>query len=153
MKREILITNRHRAIKVSAASVQRVVHALDALKGYECPEGQLSVVFTDDREIARLHLEFMNDGSVTDVITFIGEPHPLEPFAGEICINLDQARRAAKEHQTTFAQELRLYLTHGWLHLAGEKDETKPQIASMRVAESVAVSYLEQQKIRLRISV
>ena len=153
MKREVAITNRHARVKVSSASVKRILQALDRLKGYECPEGQLSVVFVDDKEIVRLHQEFLEDPSVTDVITFIGEPHPVEPFAGEICINIDQAKRAAKEHQHTLAQELRLYLTHGWLHLAGEKDETKPQIASMRVAESVALAYLEQLKLRLRLTV
>jgi probable rRNA maturation factor len=153
MKREIAISNRHSRVKVSSASVKRILQALDRLKGYDCPEGQLSVVFVDDAEIIRLHREFLEDPTVTDVITFVGEPHPVEPFAGEICINVDQAKRAAKEHQHTLAQELRLYLTHGWLHLTGEKDETKPQVASMRVAESVALAYLEQLKLRLRLTV
>ena len=98
MSRVVDISVRHAKTKVSAVSVQRVVHALDKLKGYRCPEGSLSIAFLGDKETAKLHDEFLGDPTVTDVITFVGEEHPGEPFAGEICVNIDQARRAAKEH-------------------------------------------------------
>jgi probable rRNA maturation factor len=93
----------------------------------------------------------MGDPTVTDVITFVGEEHPGEPFAGEICVNIDQARRAAKEHGVTLATELRLYVAHGWLHLSGLRDGNRKESAAMRVGEAVAVSHLDKLGAKLRI--
>ena len=138
MSRVVDISVRHAKTKVSAVSVQRVVHALDKLKGYRCPEGSLSIAF-------------LGDPTVTDVITFVGEEHPGEPFAGEICVNIDQARRAAKEHGVTLATELRLYVAHGWLHLSGLRDGNRKESAAMRVGEAVAVSHLDKLGAKLRV--
>ena len=49
MSRVVDISVRHAKTKVSAVSVQRVVHALDKLKGYRCPEGSLSIAFLGDK--------------------------------------------------------------------------------------------------------
>ena len=53
MSRVVDISVRHAKTKVSAVSVQRVVHALDKLKGYRCPEGSLSIAFLGDKETAK----------------------------------------------------------------------------------------------------
>lgn len=151
MAREVQVAQRRRGVTVSSASVTRVVHALDRGRPPHCPAGSLSVAFVGDREIARLHADFLDDPSVTDVITFPGEPHPAEPFAGEICINVDQARRAAREHGQSLAEELRLYLVHGWLHLAGLDDGTPRQVAAMRAAERRVLTSLDRKGLRLRV--
>ena len=151
MGREVQVAQRRRGVTVSPASVTAVIHALDRSRTLRCPPGTLSVVFVGDREIARLHSDYLDDASVTDVITFPGEPHPGEAFAGEICINVDQARRAAAEHAQTFAAELRLYLVHGWLHLAGLKDGTPAQSAAMRAGERAATRSLDRAGLRLRV--
>jgi probable rRNA maturation factor len=151
MARVVDISVRHPKAKVSAASVRRVILALDRMKGYRCPAGSLSVVFLGDKETARLHDDFLGDPSVTDVITFVGEEHPAEPFAGEICVNVDQARRAAREHGVTLAAELRLYVAHGWLHLAGLRDGNRRESAAMRVGEAVATSHLDKLGAKLRV--
>lgn len=152
MSREVDVSVRHARTKVSAASVVKVVHALDRMRARRCPRGSLSVAFLGDRETARLHDDFLGDPSVTDVITFVGEEHPGEPFAGEICVNIDQARRAAKEHGTTLAQELRLYLAHGWLHLSGLRDGTRAESAAMRAGEARALAHLDRCGARLRVT-
>lgn len=151
MSRVIDISVRHPKTKVSAISVQRVVQALDKMKGYRCPVGALSIAFLGDKETAKIHAEFLGDPTVTDVITFVGEEHPSEPFAGEICVNIDQARRAAKEHGVTLATELRLYVAHGWLHLSGLRDGNRKESAAMRVGEAVALSHLEKLGAKLRV--
>ena len=153
MPRSVAIANEHAKAKVSAVSVVAVIHALDRLRAWRCPKGELSVVFLGDKAIAKIHADFLDDPTVTDVITFIGEDHPVEPFAGEVCINVDQAKRAAKEHGTTLEHELRLYLAHGWLHLAGLLDSTKAQAVKMRAAEVVALKHLDQAKVRLKVAV
>ena len=125
MSRIVDISVRHAKTKVSAVSVQRVVHALDKLKGYRCPEGSLSIAFLGDKETAKLHDEFLGDPTVTDVITF--------------------------EHGVTLATELRLYVAHGWLHLSGLRDGNRKESAAMRVGEAVAVSHLDKLGAKLRV--
>lgn len=153
MPRAVDIANEHAKAKVSAASAIAVIQALDRLRAWRCPKGELSVVFLGDKAIAKIHADFLDDPTVTDVITFIGEDHPVEPFAGEICINVDQAKRAAKEHGTSLEHELLLYLAHGWLHLSGLLDSTKAQAAKMRAAEVLALKHLDKAKVRLKVAV
>lgn len=141
--REVEVAIRHRRYRISSVSIQKTIQCLDGLASFTCPSGNLSVVLVDDREIKKLHRDFMDDSTVTDVITFVGEDHPLEPFAGEICINLDQAKRAAREHEVTFEREVTLYLVHGWLHLCGLRDHTAVQAKKMRKAEAVALAHLD----------
>lgn len=149
--REVEVAIRHRRYRLSPASIQKTIQCLDGLSSYHCPPGNLSVVFVDDREIKKLHRDFMDDDSVTDVITFVGEDHPLEPFAGEICINLDQAKRATREHKVTLARELTLYLVHGWLHLCGLRDHTLAQAKKMRKAEAIALAHLDAAKRKVKV--
>ena len=98
MSRVVDVAVRHPRVRVASAPVVAVVHALDRMRSYRCPRGALSIAFLGDRETSQVHADYLDDPSVTDVITFPGEDHPGEPFAGEICVNIDQARRAAKEH-------------------------------------------------------
>ncbi len=151
MSRVVDVAVRHPRVRVAAAPVVAVVHALDRMRSYRCPRGALSIAFLGDRETSQVHADYLDDPSVTDVITFPGEDHPGEPFAGEICVNIDQARRAAKEHGTTLAAELRLYVAHGWLHLAGLRDGTKAECLAMRAGEAAALAHLDRAKRRLRV--
>lgn len=103
------------------------------------------MVFVGDAEISRLHDDFMNDPSVTDVITFPGDDGPgPDPFAGEICVCVDQAMREAPKHGMSPDDELTLYLVHGWLHLAGHCDLKPGPRAAMREAERVCLALLRE---------
>lgn len=77
---------------------------------------EVSVVLLDDEEIARVHAEFMDDPSPTDVISFPYGPH------GEILISAETAARQAREYGKSFEEELALYVVHGTLHLCGYED-------------------------------
>ncbi len=67
---------------------------------------------TDD-EIARVHGEYLDDPTPTDVITF---------HHGEILISADTAVRVAGELGQPADREALLYLIHGLLHLNGHDD-------------------------------
>lgn len=90
--------------------------------------------------MSRLHLDFLDDSSVTDVITFDGAPEL--GTAGEICVCAHVARNYAQAHGTDFAEELTLYLVHGYLHLSGFDDTTPDARKKMRQGESRAMSLL-----------
>ena len=105
-----------------------------------CPEGELSLAFVSDPALAKLHEKFFDDPSITDVITFEGEP--AFGVAGEVCVSVDTAQRYAAENGRGFSEELSLYVIHGWLHLAGY-DDLKPELKrAMRRAEARAEKIL-----------
>jgi probable rRNA maturation factor len=72
--------------------------------------------------MARVHGEFLNDDSDTDVITF---QH------GEILVCPEVARRQARQHDRTTGEEVALYAIHGILHLLGFDHEKKTGAAHM----------------------
>ena len=145
------VANLCRKVKVSPRSVEKLIHTLDCMRGIRCPYGEISVAIVNDRETVRLHKEYMDDATVTDVITFVGEEHPDEPFAGEICVNVDQAKREAKSRGCDWVDELTLYTVHGWLHLAGFRDKKPKEALLMRAAEKKALDYLSKLKVKLHI--
>ena len=72
---------------------------------------EISIV--DDEAIARIHGDFLDDPTPTDVITF---QH------GELIASADTAARMARELGHSMLEELFLYLVHGLLHLNGHLD-------------------------------
>lgn len=147
---------------VSEEEIAAVVACLRESAPWKFPAGTLSVAFLGDDEICRMHEEFLSDPSKTDVITFPGDDVFSEPrlrlipgeggpdnlesdedaFAGEICVCVDQAMRIAKELNIAPADELLLYLVHGWLHLAGLDDIEERDRRAMREAEALVLDLL-----------
>lgn len=147
MKRELGINVAHPRLRVPRGAVERAVAVLDAHAGKflgGCPPGELSVVFLTDPALARIHADFMDDPTPTDVITFEGDRAAGQ--AGEICVSADTARAYAREHGRDFAEELTLYVVHGWLHLAGYDDLQPAKKRRMRAAEKRAMALLRAAK-------
>jgi probable rRNA maturation factor len=152
--RDLSLSNRHPRLVLDLKRLAAAIASLDAaasrFKG-GCPPGELSVAFLSDRALAKLHGEFLDDPTPTDVITFEGDP--AVGVAGEICVSADAATRQAGRGQA-FADELTLYVVHGWLHLAGY-DDLKPLLKKeMRRAEARAMGLVRAgagiPKLRLK---
>jgi probable rRNA maturation factor len=150
--RTVEIANHHPGLRLDRRAVARAIHTLDAhaaeivsgrtTRGPQrVPDGELSLVFLTDAALARLHGDFLDDPSTTDVITFEGAPEA--GSAGEICVSADTAAAYAREHRRDFSAELTLYLVHGWLHLAGHDDLVPAKKRAMRRAEKRAMSVLQ----------
>lgn len=86
----------------------------------------LEVTLVDDATIARIHGQFLDDPTPTDVITF---DH------GEVLISAPCAHRqaAAMEHGCT--AEIALYLVHAMMHLGGWDDHSAEDAAAMAQAQ------------------
>jgi probable rRNA maturation factor len=108
------------------------------------PPGELSLAFLTDAALARIHEDFLNDPSTTDVITFEGNASLQS--AGEICVSADTASTFAVTHDRDFSDELTLYIVHGWLHLAGFDDLKPAKKRRMRAAEARAMDLLRDAK-------
>ncbi len=141
--RSIEIANRHPRLALDAAGLRRAIAALDAARDRfrgGCPGGELSLVFVTDEALARLHGDFLDDPTTTDVITFAALPGT--GLTGEICVSADAAAIYSLKHRRPFATELLLYIVHGWLHLAGY-DDLRPDLKrAMRRAEKRAMDVI-----------
>ncbi|RYD38153.1 MAG: rRNA maturation RNase YbeY [Verrucomicrobiaceae bacterium] len=90
---------------------------------------EIEITFVDDAVISRVHAEFLDDPTPTDVITF---EH------GEILISTETALRQAPEHGQPPLRETALYLIHGLLHLNGHEDHTETGRGTMqRLQETI----------------
>lgn len=150
MPRPISIANHHPRLRLDRRAVARAIHLLDKQfaapspgarpsRLLSAPAGELSLVFLTDAALARLHADFLADPTVTDVITFSGDP--AFGTAGEICVSVDAALRQ-RPGARAFSAELALYLVHGWLHLAGYDDLLPARKRRMRAAEARAQAIL-----------
>lgn len=138
--RTIDICSKHPNFSAEAFWIKKILGKLDALEEFKIPHGDLSIVFLTNDQIEKLHEAYLDDPTSTDVITFPGDPEM--DFAGEICVCVDVAKERASEFQSTFEDELKLYLIHGWLHLAGYQDDTEENILLMRRAEKIVLEAL-----------
>ncbi len=91
----------------------------------------ISVIFVSDARMSKLHFTYMDVQGPTDVLTF---QH------GEIFVSVETALRQAEEHKTSLAYELRLYITHGLLHLAGYNDLNPEDFRQMQSLQGKIVS-------------
>jgi probable rRNA maturation factor len=143
--RPLEIAIRRRGLKVDRVALAAAMRLLDThAEDFEggCPPGALSLVFMTDRELAKLHGQFLGDPTPTDVITFEGDTSGAT--AGEVCISVDAAVRQVGRSQAKLSLEITLYVVHGWLHLAGYDDLRPLAKRAMRRAEARALGLLRR---------
>ena len=145
------INNQSNSLFNPEAATIALFEAIHASGRFPINEGELSIAFVSDAEIAQVHADFMDDPSPTDVITFPAQPEMKS--AGEIIVSVDHAHSRAAELGELFSRELSLYLVHGWLHLAGYDDSKESDRARMREAEQKALLILDEvdQAIEFRV--
>lgn len=125
-----------------------------------CEHRELSVLITDDSEIASLNGQYRGKPKATDVLSFaFDEGHRVpggEGPLGDIVISLDTAARQARDAGVRLQEELERLLIHGLLHLLGYDHEgvSAREAAAMRRKErllhTVLVKELGAAKEKLR---
>ncbi|HXO44166.1 MAG TPA: rRNA maturation RNase YbeY [Candidatus Cybelea sp.] len=142
-----MILNRQRRVRVSVRDLKEFVsRARHALR---LPATSVTVCLVTNSEIARWNREYRGKSAATDVLSFpAGEPlrrpggsgarkkadsfSPVlfatpdspAPYLGDIAIAPEVARRNARRLGRPFAQEMRILILHGMLHLMGYDHET-----------------------------
>jgi len=82
--------------------------------------GEVSVLLTSAKEIRELNRCFRGIDRATDVLSF---PAADPGMAGDIAISIDAAREQARAHRYSVADEMKILMLHGMLHLAGMDHE------------------------------
>jgi probable rRNA maturation factor len=131
---------RYKSLQFSESKLLESFAVLEKVADFSVPPGELSIVFLSDDAISQLHGNYLQDPTPTDVITFPGDP--AMDFAGEICVSVDHAIAGSQQHATPFAEELTLYIVHGYLHLAGLDDIEETDRLHMRAAEAAVMQQL-----------
>ena len=91
------------------------------------------VILSDDRTLREMHKEYLDDDSLTDVITFnLSESDAVE---AEIYISAERAVQNASRFKTTLRNELMRLVIHACLHLAGYDDTTESKRKIMKQKE------------------
>jgi probable rRNA maturation factor len=103
--------------------------------------GQIHLVLVSDEEISFINSTYRGKKDATDVISlsYLDEDvYPKDNLIGEVLISVETARRQAKEHKKTLAQELRFLFLHGLLHIFGFDHKTgKDRLEMFEVQDKI----------------
>jgi probable rRNA maturation factor len=136
----VAITSRRRVAGLRAADVRRDAARMLALLGVAA---ELSIALVGDDEIHVLNRDWRRQDRPTDVLAFAlreGEDAGVHPdVLGDVVISLDTAARQAAARDATLADEVRVLLAHGILHLLGYDHERSPAEARRMFAKQRAL--------------
>src|SRR5215472_10328728 len=122
---QVNVLNRQRKFQVPAGELltfaEQLAPLVSNIARKPIPE-EILVVLVSDRKISAIHEQFMGIAGATDVITF---QH------GEILISVETAAGQAIDYESDLLRELRLYIAHGLLHLAGYDDHSEEGFQEM----------------------
>lgn len=138
----LLWANRQRAVRLDLPEIRRIVAAAlplcvkkPRMRGITLPS-EIEITLLGEVAISRVHGEFLDDSTPTDVITF---EH------GEILIGVPIAAANAKKFRHPADHEVALCAIHGLLHLLGYDDlsEKERLIMHARQDEILAAALSE----------
>ncbi len=99
-----------RALEQFAARAQRAAGV----------RGEVDVLITTSADMRRLNRRFRGKNTATDVLSFVS----VEGTTGDIAVSAEEAAGNACRLGHTAADELKILILHGLLHLAGYDHET-----------------------------
>jgi probable rRNA maturation factor len=86
--------------------------------------GAVTVLVTSSTELRRLNHRFRGKDKPTDVLSFPAEMVSRGRFAGDVAISADIAAKNARQLGHSAAEEIKILVLHGLLHLAGYDHES-----------------------------
>lgn len=113
----VVVKNTNKRFSLNERFIKKVV--AEILKILKKPsDANLEIVFLSDASIKPFNKRYKYKDRPTDVLSFdLGT-------CGQILISSDTALSNSKIFNTSFAEEIVLYVIHGILHLFGYEDET-----------------------------
>ncbi len=101
----------------------------------------LSLLFTDNKGIARLNKKCFGKESPTNVISFSYLDGPQHEVVGDIIISAQRAREEAEQGGLPFYERLIALIIHGLVHILGFDHDAGPK-------EARRMRYREQRLMR-----
>ncbi len=85
--------------------------------------GSVSVLLSNNRELHALNRQFRGKDKPTDVLSFPSEVVGARRFVGDVAISVEIAAQSGKRLGHSSADEVKILILHGLLHLAGYDHE------------------------------
>lgn len=120
-----MIVNRQRRVPVAIQPLQEFYER--ARQEMKFPPESVTIQLISDEAMARLNRTFRHKRGPTDVLSFPAngaKPNAKSEYVGDIAISPETARRNARRFARSLADELRILILHGMIHLAGFDHET-----------------------------
>jgi probable rRNA maturation factor len=147
MALKINLINKQKLYKISKKQICDL--CVFVLKSQGIKSTEVSLLFTDDKNIAKLNKKFRRKDKATDVLSFYEAENINKAlsvgYLGDVAVSVETARRQAKEYRETIIHEIMLYVVHGLLHLLGNKDYTKKEKEAMDTLQEALLSQYEKK--------
>lgn len=105
--------------------------------------GEISIIFTSNRNILEINKRYLNHQYYTDVITFAENRR--NNLSGDIYISVDQVKINSENYKARFVEELLRVIVHGILHLAGYNDFSAQEKKAMRKMEDLYICRFDHE--------
>jgi probable rRNA maturation factor len=126
-------------------AAQTVRDAIAAAAALATPDGEVSIVLTDDASIQKLNRDWRGIDQPTNVLSFPaakpGAQGP-SPLLGDVVVAYETIEREAAEEATPFLHHLAHIAVHGYLHLLGYDHQTDSEAGAMEGLERDILSRL-----------
>ncbi len=120
-----LVILQKRVVGLTALALDRFVTRARRAAGVRRP---VNVLITSNDDLRELNRRFRGKDQPTDVLSFPAQPYLKPPYAGDIAISAEIAAHNARALGHTTAEEIKILVLHGILHLHGydhERDDGK----------------------------
>lgn len=108
-----------------------------ASEAVDAPDGEVSVVLTDDAAVRSLNRDWRGIDKPTNVLSFPAAKTPADAaMLGDIVIAYETLARECREEKRAFLHHLAHLSVHGFLHLIGYDHQTDSEADAMEGLES-----------------
>jgi probable rRNA maturation factor len=130
--------------------IKKVLERAAALSGLDTSKDwTASLMFVGDEAMSGINRNFLQHEGTTDVITFsYFEDGDVEPGSAgvDLVVCGDVAcREGASRKDSSYAEEMTLYIVHGFLHASGEDDLEPSSGKRMRRREKEVMAALRRE--------
>lgn len=140
---EIETSNRQTTVSLDIAPLEQAVRQTLACESVTSAE--ISLALVDSVTMRALNKQHLDHDYDTDVLSFLLESSTApggRRIDGEVIVSTGMAVAQAARFGWSVADELRLYLVHGTLHLCGYDDLTPELLKIMRERERTVLARL-----------
>ena len=147
----VLIRNTQDSLKLDLRRLRSITEDLLVYLGLE--DRGLSILFTNNKGIAKLNKKCFGKDKPTNVISFSYLDGLPNEMLGDVIVSVEQARQEAEAAGLPFYQRLLSLIIHGLVHVLGFDHELGPREArKMRYREKKLLNHAIQHAAYKKIS-